>query len=379
MIPSNSRTRLVVIITLLFVFFQNCGVGFNAPILTDELNESIPIKSGPQPVTELNQSLSFNGDVFIVIGQSNAAVHGQTSQESSFAWNKTFSAADQKWIPLSDPLPMASNWRMSEFGGASSAGGSIWPIFADIWSAKTGKPVGIINLAWGGTTAAHWLDQTSETYQSQTGLNEPLLTRLIRVSNSIGGCQFKNVLWHQGESDAIAGTSKENYKAQLRALRDKFVSSTGCNQPWVIAHASFLPQSMNIPEVQMRAIREAQYELADGSSFMIGPDTDLMTSAKYRYDTLHFSDAGMRLHAELWANKLSQGISPQIDYSEYVLIPEVSLIVGLYQKVLSRSLIQMKADYNGLFYYSLRLQRNELSISEIEEIFRQSDEYLKKR
>ena len=323
------------------------------------------------------KSFSFlMGDIFIVAGQSNAAVHGQSAQRSVNSSNQAFSFANRQWVALQDPLPLASNWQLRAFGGQPQSGGSIWPVFADLWNQKTQRPVGIVNVAWGGSSVAEWLAQVNSTYRSETNSNEPLVARLIRVTQALGNCNFKAVLWHQGESDSISGTSTAQYKARMQDLRNQFIQATGCRQPWVLAKAGFVPlSSFDIPESQIMQIRQAQYELIDGVNFLNGPDTDYMTASRYRYDSLHFSNEGLKLHADLWVNKLSALESGRIDQSEYQMIPEYKAVADLYGRILKRSLADTLADHNGLFYHSSRYQRGEQSLAQLEQVFRNSDEF----
>ncbi len=243
------------------------------------------------------------GDVFIGAGQSNAATHGQAPTSSKYAFNKSFSPVNGSWGNLQDPISQSSNWQIPPFNtaGVASVGGSPWPAFADALTEKTQVAVGIGLAAWGGTTVNEWLNGGNAdftAYAKQTAV----VSWLIQAAKALPGCNFKAVLWHQGESDAIDGTSRANYKARMIELRNKFITATGCKQPWIVAQVSYFP---GVIASQMSAIAYAQQDLWATDGFIQGPNTDLYTSNYYRFDTVHFSTAGLKVHGEQWADKVN--------------------------------------------------------------------------
>lgn len=244
------------------------------------------------------------GDVFVVGGQSNAATHGEFGTQVQNSLNVAMSPQHGTWTLLRDPMPWASNWSLPQFGGKSNSGGSPWPTFADKLSMRTGVPVGMVNHAWGGSTVAHWLIGGNQDYFSYAN-EHAIVNAMIRSARTFSDCGFSAILWHQGESDSIAGTSRVDYKARMIQLRNKFVQETGCDRPWIIAQASFVPSVFNTPPAQMAAVAAAQQDLWAESGFKQGPNTDELTSSQYRYDTLHFSLQGLVVHGQLWAEKVA--------------------------------------------------------------------------
>lgn len=243
------------------------------------------------------------GDVFIGAGQSNAGTHGQAPTSTKYDYNKTFFPQFGTWGSLMDPLSLSSNWQMPPFNtaGVATVGGSPWPAFADALSEKTQVAVGVGLASWGGTTLNEWLNGGNvdfTAYSKQTAV----VSWLIQAANALPGCNFKAVLWHQGESDAIDGTARATYKARMIELRNKFITATGCKQPWIIAQASYFP---GVIASQTSAIAYAQQDLWATDGFLQGPNTDLYTSSYYRFDTVHFSTAGLKVHGEQWAEKVN--------------------------------------------------------------------------
>ena len=262
----------------------------------------VPVSSGMRSMTVQLQffdvtgmekwrwtSANFSvGDVFLVAGQSNAANHGEIATQSQYELNHVLDAQFGKWSALKDPLPVATSFDKNF--------GSPWPTFADKLSDITGKPVGISSVAYGGSSVSLWLHGSNGT--------SPFVERLIMAAKALPGCNFKAVLWHQGETDAINGTTRDVYKSLMVQLRNKFIQETGCQQPWIVANASYVPPSFNTSQSKMDVIRQAQQDLWRTTGFMQGPDTDTQISIQERYDTLHFALSGQRKHGALWAEKV---------------------------------------------------------------------------
>lgn len=242
------------------------------------------------------------GEVFIAAGQSNAATHGQSAQASSVAMNRTINPSANRWLPLNDPMPVATNWTLAEFGGQALPGGSPWPIFADSMSAALGVPVAVISVAYGGTSVQQW----------QKGNAKALFPRLVQAANAVSGCSFRAVLWHQGESDSLEFTSTAQYMTRMNSLLQDFRADTGCTtQRWVVAQAAYVPIAVFLPgtpglnQARIDAVSQAQRNLWQSTNFAEGPNTDQWTATPaLRFDQVHFSSAGLQLHALSWRDKV---------------------------------------------------------------------------
>lgn len=242
------------------------------------------------------------GEVFIAAGQSNAATHGQSVQSSNVAMNRTINPSSNRWLPLNDPMPVATNWTLAEFGGLPLPGGSPWPIFADSLSLAAGVPVAVISVAYGGTTVLQW----------QKGNAKALYPRLLQATSAVGVCSFRAVLWHQGESDSLEFTSTAQYMARMNSLLQDFRTDTGCTtQKWVVAQAAYVPISLfvtsypGLNQARIEAVAQAQRNLWQGVNFVEGPNTDQWTAAPaLRFDQVHFSNAGLQMHALAWRDRV---------------------------------------------------------------------------
>src|SRR5262249_42279517 len=136
--------------------------------------------------------------VFLVMGQSNAANHGDrrhTAGDQVFAFDFFRTQA----TVASDPLP-----------GGSGTGGSVWTRLGDpLISGGVFKRVLFIPIAYGGTYAADWAPNgtmSRRTAMALARLRRTLGSRVVNVSA---------VLWQQGEAEA---NHTQMTAAQYRAV-----------------------------------------------------------------------------------------------------------------------------------------------------------------
>lgn len=230
------------------------------------------------------------GEVFITAGQSNSANHGSPPQRPAddrvSAWGAR-GAALGGWRQGADPQPVATG-----------SGGSPWPAMGDALAASLDLPIGIASVGWGGTTVAQWLP------------DRQLYPRLKQAMAGLGGAGgFRAVLWHQGESDAVGGTSTAAYAADLTRLIEQSRADAGGPVPWLVAEVSFAP---NLAQPPRDAVIAAQRQVvASVADVHAGPGTDDLAGAEWRFDGIHFGAAGLALHGRRWAQALAaSGILP---------------------------------------------------------------------
>lgn len=158
------------------------------------------------------------GDVFIIAGQSLAA---NTTQASTAALEqslqKHYKAPMGPWVPGDDPQNDSTN-------NLPTANNSVWPAFSNTISTHTGYPVGIIDVAVGGTFISQWIPG-SNLY--------PLIQNSVQ-NLPINGARA--IIWDQGESDAQAGVSQSTYTAALTSIIDQSRTDSGWTIPWVIVN-----------------------------------------------------------------------------------------------------------------------------------------------
>ncbi len=239
------------------------------------------------------------GEVFVVAGQSYAtnANDEQLQVADPRARVVAFDSSNNSWRVANDPQPAPDG----------SDGGSIWPPLGDALAADLDVPIGFANVAVGGTSSMQWMPDGD------------LHPRLIQAGQALG--RFRAVLWQQGESDVIAGTSTEQYVANMSAIREAAVSAWECDSPWLLAKSTHHPTVYNDAEGEGR-IRSAIDQLATQPGFRIGPDTDsLQGENRGGPDSRrHFTGVGQRRAAEMWRAAIRQTVLPETDSSSSLLI-----------------------------------------------------------
>jgi hypothetical protein len=211
--------------------------------------------------------------LLLVLGQSNAANHGETrsTAASGAAW------LDGHCYRIADPFP-----------GGTGAGGSIWSRLAS--AASTAPPRG------GLIVAVFAIDASRMGQWIEPG---PVSTNLASIADSLRAHQLtvSAVLWQQGEADARNATSREDYSAGLTILIHR-LREAGISAPVLLARST---RCRNTPN---DAIRSAMAGIADHEpNVYLGPDTDTLGD-DYRFDGCHFNDAGLQRAASMWLDSL---------------------------------------------------------------------------
>ena len=67
--------------------------------------------------------------------------------------------------------------------------------------------------------------------------------------------------------------------------------------PWIVARVSFIGEDHVDKQADILAGQKALVER--GLAFE-GPTTDDLVGAKYRYDSVHFGQLGLEIHAQRW-------------------------------------------------------------------------------
>ncbi|MFT5108333.1 MAG: hypothetical protein ACI9UA_003977, partial [Pseudoalteromonas tetraodonis] len=158
------------------------------------------------------------GDIFVTAGQSNSANHspgGYVPADDRVSARNA--ATGSTWVHASDPIPIAS-------GG----GGSVWPRLGDQLAATLDMPIGFIAVGVGGSQVSSWVPGAGN-YNN----------RLRPAVQSLPADGFRAGLWHQGESDSIAGVSATTHASRLNSMISQSRIDAGWNIPWYICEASW--------------------------------------------------------------------------------------------------------------------------------------------
>jgi hypothetical protein len=317
------------------------------------------------------------GEVFLVAGQSNSSTHGEAPTSSAFSLNRGVDPEKKAWVPMADPLPYATSWNSPPWNSQGTPGGSAWPGFADDLSARLQVPVAVISVGFGGSALSWWLPGSAE--------ND--FWRLVVGAQAVPFCGFRAVLWHQGESDSMGKFTATSYQSNFQKMVSSFRQATGCQQPWMIAQATWLHTKywmQNYPSLSEAdaiatkwaaevEIRKGQKALGQSGNFLVGPDTDLLVAHRYRYDDLHFSTLGLPLHGRLWSQKVLKMLGKSYS-KEPDLIPEVKTVWDAFQSALGRTTAEIESDPEGVRYWNERLSLGLITQVQLLETLRNSDE-----
>ena len=265
---------------------------------TGRFGGNIPLTSGwhnltltgnSDPTDRLGIDKLGVGEIFLTAGQSNSANHGFPCQQT-VSGNVT-SLGLEGWQIADDPQPVATG-----------EGGTPWPLLGDLLNRKLMVPIGLASVGVGGTAVWQWdpsaenslylrLQQALQQLRSSQSISSPADTACARA-----------VLWHQGESDTVAGTSATAYADGMEQIIRQSWVDAGRQIPWFIAEVSYIGPDHT---QQQRAVIEGQQELVSRGVAFAGPTTDDLIGERYRYDGVHFGQAGLESHAERWADCLS--------------------------------------------------------------------------
>jgi hypothetical protein len=212
------------------------------------------------------------------------------------------------WRIANDPQPGTQD---------NSKKGSFIPSFGDALYRKYQVPIGIASVGHGSTSVRQWLPAGDpvEVMPTMTKfvITNPdgtlvsdgtLFNGMMHRIQQFGPHGFRAILWHQGESDSHQKPdheiSGETYRRMLEHVILSVRKQAGWEIPWFVANASY-----GTPEIPAwPPVREAQQSLWKSGVALEGPDTDTLGSS-YRQNNgkgVHFSDAGLKAHGQLWAD-----------------------------------------------------------------------------
>ncbi|WP_276504719.1 sialate O-acetylesterase [Terrimonas pollutisoli] len=265
----------VFLISLLSLFLSHA----NAQLQTE------PADTGAVREVSLSH-LQQDGKTMIALtfGQSNAGNYGQRAYTPRNA--NVYNYYKGKLYTAKDPL----------FGATRSVGGgSVWSQLGDmlIDSGLYSKVI-IIPIAVGGSSIERWA--TGDCFDKLQQTLNYLDSQHIRLTH---------IFWHQGETDNILNTSTAKYKEQLGAILQTIRKTQSADL--YISLASFYSGSVTKPLGIDSAIRKAQQEfINENKTVLEGPDTDTLIHAIHRYDSVHFSDFGIKAFARLWLQAIKK-------------------------------------------------------------------------
>lgn len=205
----------------------------------------------------------------LVLGQSNIANYGAIYEPFEYKATNTFAMCESVQVEYESPI-VCDN--------ATGNYSTMLPYLGDSISERTKyKTVVFNNIAIGGSSVASW---------SENGLwNIDALT------------DYDLILWHQGETDTLYNTSKEDYIASFLKLRQN-IRALGIDAPFLVARASHYKG-----QTSQDVIDAQNYLIDNHDDIKEGAETDTLGS-EYRYDDIHFNERGLINHSKLWLEKI---------------------------------------------------------------------------
>lgn len=156
-------------------------------------------------------------DIFLLIGQSNMAGVAQIESLDTLTVAKAFLFNNHEaWEPLKNTTDLGTN-RYSTVRKTGRQGRNLSPgyTFAKKMVAYTGRNIGVVSNARGGTRVSWW--QKGYTGENDFDLYENALERAKAALIATPGATIKGIIWHQGEGDNSAAASAL-YLQELRRL-----------------------------------------------------------------------------------------------------------------------------------------------------------------
>ena len=143
--------------------------------------------------------------LYLLIGQSNMAGRGAVEADDKVAHPRVLMLTrEDQWVPAVDPL------HFDKPGAGVGPGRTFALAMAESDPEVT---IGLIPCACGGSPISTW--EPGEAW-AQTK-SHPYDEMLRRARSAMAAGVLKGILWHQGESDSVAGKA-EVYAAKLDAL-----------------------------------------------------------------------------------------------------------------------------------------------------------------
>lgn len=288
------------------------------------------------------------GEVFVIAGQSNATGDSGLAATGNYGPSANDDRVSVVNYAISYPtnyggvvLPRAEFSRLDSTFHISPFGTSAWcwGALGDTLTKRLNVPIAFFNAGWSGSGADAWSASANDS--TATPMNFITYPRGMPYGNLRAALNFyvaqfgvRAVLWHQGETDNLNNTSRDNYGIYLKNIILKSrVHSGKSNLAWVVSKASRykLPPTLPISRTWQPVI-DAQNDViginANSSNYtnlvFDGPATDAYVGPNVRTsDSVHFVGNGHRILANLWNQKLNTTFF--INSTPYLPIPPPTL------------------------------------------------------
>ena len=325
------------------------------------------------------------GEVFVIAGQSNATGDSGLAAMGNYGPRANDDRVSIVNYAVTYPtnygnvvLPRAEFSRLDSTFNISPFGTSAWcwGALGDTLTKRLNVPIAFFNAGWSGSGADAW--NASANDSTATPMNFITYPRGMPYGNLRAALNFyvaqfgvRAVLWHQGETDNLNNTTRDNYGIYLKNIIQKSRTHSGkANLAWVVSKASRykLPPTLPISRI-WQPIIDAQNDVIGNNGNMIpnytnlvfdGPATDAYVGPNVRTnDSVHFVGNGHRILANLWNVKLNTTFftnsTPYLPISPPTLISDCNGVSSL--------LISVSNSYSSSLWTDNNAATNNLSTS----------------
>lgn len=154
-------------------------------------------------------------DAFVMMGQSNMAGRGSLADVPPYPEDGTlWMLRCGLWQPLSEPVN--PDRRVVSAKGDHTSGVSLAPAFASAYARATGRRVGLVPCAYGGSKLDEWQE------------GEPLFDHAVAQTRlALRSARLMGILWHQGESDCESPCDVDSYERRFECMLASFTGALG--------------------------------------------------------------------------------------------------------------------------------------------------------
>lgn len=242
------------------------------------------------------------GEVFVICGQSNAEGKDNIGAPANDDRVSRISNLNSSTESL-HPFPSFDRIDRSSVISPSGNSAWCWGRLGDLLTEKLGVPILFMNTAWEGYDIKQWEISANggRGYNSFGEVFAPAGFPFNTVKNSIQQYThmlgMRAVLFHQGETDNVLGTSQLSYFNSMSVFISSLRQATQKNVSFMVARVSRIENGKIRPEV----INAQNQIIQQIPNVFAGPATDVVGE---RFDDLHFSEEGTNKVAALWNEQL---------------------------------------------------------------------------
>ena len=215
----------------------------------------------------------------LMIGQSNMAGRGDFADVEKIKNPNCYMLRMGRWQPMSEPVN-PDRYIFLEYGDFHS-GISPAASFADDMAKDTGKKIGLIPCADGGTSLNQWMP--GEVLFDHAVMQAKLA---MRSSELVG------IIWHQGEADARRDETIDSYKDRFIRMITEMRRELGVDAPVVLGELAYeINPKYEVTPERSKRINEVFLEITKEL-----PRSALASSAglPMKPDGIHFNAVGAR-------------------------------------------------------------------------------------